>query len=58
VTYHGVMAPAARIRLQAVPAEVEGGSESCLRDQGGAERADAGIGVERDEVTKPERVLP
>jgi len=45
VTYHGVLASAAGIRPQVVPAVVEGGGgESSRHGRGGEERVDAGIG--------------
>jgi hypothetical protein len=57
VTYHGVLAPAAGIRPQVVPAVVEGGGESCRHGRGGEERVDAGIGGGLEERAEAERVL-
>jgi len=56
VTYHGVLAPAAGLRPQVVPAVVEDGGASC-RHFGGEERGDAGNGGVSGEGAAAERVL-
>ena len=60
VTYHGVLAPAAGLRPQVVPAVVEDGGgdgESCRHGRGGEELGDGGDGGEPEEGAAAARVL-